>query len=288
MRTRDTPTRRRRWLTFLPLLAVLIAAGIFVVANRSQAISPTGTPVTLDSALADYRAHPGAQHDDIGFPDLPIGKSPDVKGFSVPAPGVYTYRSIGKDSIIYNGDSYERPFPATSYATVRQAGGCVWELAFTPIKEHTDAHRQCSAPGEYLCLAHMQKVSFAGIEGDEQHKCDPAMVQVGGKATKPGGREETVCVSHGNRARIVIKYIAEEPVTVDGVPRPAHHVQIDSFVNGDGLEGTAVADAWFDVQDGLYLKMIRSADVHVDRGGGNKGTYHVEATYDLISRTPQV
>ncbi|QFU90578.1 hypothetical protein [Amycolatopsis sp. YIM 10] len=280
--------KRRRLLSLLPLAAVLVAAGIFVISTRTQAISPVGTPVTLEMALAAYRANPGALRDDIGQTALPVAARPEVGGFTVPKGGVYSYRTTGQDSIIYNGDSYQRPFPPLTHATVHPAGGCVWELYFTPISEHQDAHRQCSAPGEYLCLAHMQKVSFAGIEGDETHRCDPAMIQVGGNATKAGGKEETVCVAHGNRARIVIKYLGQETITVEGVPRPAHRVQIDSFVNGDGLDGSAVADAWFDVEDGLYLKLVRSADVNVDRGGGNKGTYRVEAGYDLVSRTPQV
>ncbi|MBM0233566.1 hypothetical protein JNW91_17915 [Micromonospora sp. STR1_7] len=209
-----------------------------------------------------------------------------IKGFTVPAAGVYSYRTEGHDSIEYDGDSYDRPFPAETYARVHHAGGCVWELYFTPIQEHTDAHRQCSAPGEYLCLAHMQKVSFAGISGDETHHCHPAMIQVGGKASAAGGVEETVCEAHGNRARIVIKYIGEESVTVDGVARPTHHVRIDSYVKGAGLDGTAVADAWFDVADGLYLKLVREADVTVDRDG-NKGTYRIKASYELESRTPR-
>lgn len=264
----------------------MIAAAAFVVATRTQAITPEATPVSFQEALDSYRAHPGALRDDIGFPTLPVAADPEVKGFTVPAAGVYTYRTVGEDAIVYEGDDYRRSFPAESYATVHHGGGCVWELYFTPIQEHTDAHRQCSAPGEYLCLAHMQKVSFAGIKGEETHHCSPAMIQVGGKAVAAGGVEETICEAHGNRARIVITYVGEEVITVEGEPRPTHHVRIDSYVNGAGLDGDAVADAWFDVQDGLYLKLVREADVTVDRDG-SKGTYRISATYDLVSRTPR-
>ncbi|MFB6894720.1 hypothetical protein ACFCX4_36190 [Kitasatospora sp. NPDC056327] len=278
----------RTLLRLVPVLAVLIAAGAFIVANRTQAITPEGKPVTLAMALDTYRQHPSALRGDLGQVTSPVAPSAAIKGFTRPEPGVYTYRTEGADSIIYNGDSYKRPFPAETYARVLHDSGCVWELYFTPISEHTDAHRQCSGQGEYLCLAHMQKVSFAGIEGDEAHKCSPAMVQVGGDAVAPGGREETICVSHGNHAQIKIKYIADEPVTVGGEVRRAHHVKIDSFVKGDGLDGDAVADVWFDQEDGMYLKVVRTADVNVDRGGGNKGTYRVEASYVLESRTPAV
>ncbi|MEU7588358.1 hypothetical protein AB0A95_18955 [Micromonospora sp. NPDC049230] len=256
-----------------------------MIATRTQAISPEGSPVSYQQALDEYRKKPGSRRDDLGAPALPVAARDKIKGFTVPAAGVYSYRTQGHDSIEYDGDSYDRPFPTETYARVHHAGGCVWELYFTPIEEHTDAHRQCSAPGEYLCLAHMQKVSFAGISGDETHHCNPAMIQVGGKASAAGGVEETVCEAHGNRARIVIKYIGEENVTVEGVSRPTHHVRIDSYVKGAGLDGTAVADAWFDVTDGLYLKLVREADVTVDRDG-NKGTYRIQASYELESRTP--
>ncbi|MEU1013690.1 hypothetical protein [Streptomyces sp. NPDC005890] len=278
---------RRTLLRLVPILAVLVAAGAFIVANRTQAITPEGTPVTLAKALKTYRDHPSALRDDLGQISRPVAPSKQIKGFTKPKAGVYTYRTDGADSIIYDGDTYKRPFPKVTYARVQHGPGCVWELYFTPIKEHTDAHRQCSGRGEYLCLAHMQKVSFAGIEGDEAHKCNPAMVQVGGNAVKPGGREETICISHGNRAAIKIKYIGDETVQVGGEARPAHHVKIDSYVKGEGLDGDAVADVWFDKADGLYLKVVRSADVNVDRGGGNKGTYRVEASYTLESRTPR-
>ncbi|WP_328941210.1 hypothetical protein OG259_05825 [Streptomyces sp. NBC_00250] len=278
----------RTLLRIIPILAVLIAAGAFIIANRTEAISPEGTPVSLSKALSIYREHPKAFRDELGQIKAPVSPNKAIKGFTVPAAGVYTYKTDGKDSIIYAGDSYERPFPKESYARVHHGGGCVWELYFAPIEEHVDAHRQCSGKNEYLCLAHMQKVSFAGIEGDEAHKCNPAMVQVGGAAVKPGGKEETICVAHGNRARIVIKYVGDETVDVGGEKRGAHHVRIDSYVKGDGLDGDAVADVWFDKEDGLYLKVVRSADVNVDRGGGNKGTYRVEASYVLTSRTPQI
>lgn len=172
-RVPGTITRRRRLLSILPLVALLIAGGAFVAATRTQAITPEATPVSFEQALETYRAHPASLRDDLGSPLLPVAKSPKLEGFTVPAAGVYTYRTTGEDSIIYDGESYSRGFPAETYATVHHGGGCVWELYFTPIKEHTDAHRQCSAPGEYLCLAHMQKVSFAGIEGDETHHCHP-------------------------------------------------------------------------------------------------------------------
>ncbi|WP_309055728.1 hypothetical protein [Streptomyces sp.] len=286
------PTRKRSvgrtLLRLIPVLAVLVAAGAFIIANRTEAITPEGTPVSLAQALKTYREHPTAFREELGQIKNPVAPSQKIKGFSKPKAGVYTYATTGQDSIIYAGDSYERPFPKETYARVHHSAGCVWELYFAPIEEHVDAHRQCSGKGEYLCLAHMQKVSFAGIEGDEAHRCNPAMVQVGGDAVRPGGKEETICVAHGNRARIVIKYVGDEKVTVGGETREAHHVRIDSYVKGDGLDGDAVADVWFDKQDGLYLKVVRTADVNVNRGGGNKGTYRVEATYTLQSRTPQV
>ena len=280
-------SRGRRLLTLLPLFAVVIAAGAVVIANRTQAISPEGTPVTLQAALDAYRKHPGTFREDLGSPTGPVAPSKDVKGFVQPKPGVYEYVTSGSDSIQYEDESYDRPFPAMTYAAVHSGQGCVWELYFTPIEEHTDAHRQCSGPGEYLSLAHMQKVSFAGIEEDETHHCSPAMVQVGGKASRPGGVESTVCHAHGNAAKIVITYLGDETVTVGGVKRKTHHMKIDSYLAGTGLDGTAVAEAWFDVDNGLYLKLERRAEIKVQRDG-KKGTYRINADYQLTSLDPQV
>ncbi len=277
----------RRLLTLIPIFAVVIAAGAVVIATKTQAISPKGTPVTLQQALDAYRKHPGTFREDLGSPTGPVAPSKAVKGFVQPRAGVYEYATTGLDSIQYEEDTYDRPFPATTFAAVHQGKGCVWELYFTPIEEHTDAHRQCSGPGEYLCLAHMQKVSFAGIEEDETHMCHPAMIQVGGKASRPGGVESTVCHAHGNTAKIVITYVGDEPVTVGGVTRMTHRMKIDSYLSGTGLDGTAVAEAWFDVSNGLYLKLERRAEIKVNRDG-KKGVYRINADYLLQSLDPKV
>jgi hypothetical protein len=279
---------RTRWiLRSVPLVTVLLAAGAFVVATRLSPLPPDTTPVSLSDALEDYRAHPGPLRDDVGGPgQLPLAPSDEIDGFTVPDPGVYTYATTGKDWVEYAGDSVERSFPATTYATVRHAGGCVWELYFTPIEEHVDAHRQCSTPGEYLCMAHMQTVSFAGIEAAETHRCEPDMLQVGGEASRPGGVEETVCRAEDNQARVVIRYVERDVVDVGGLRRDAHHVRIDSYVTGEDIDGTAVADVWFDAETGLYLRLLRTADINVEQSG-EQGTYRLDATYELTSLTPR-
>jgi hypothetical protein len=286
-RTTPRSSSGRRWLTVLPIFAVVLAAGAVVIATKTQAISPEGSPVTLQQALDAYRKHPGTFREDLGSPAGPLAPSKAIKGFVQPRGGVYEYVTTGMDSIQYEDEKYDRPFPAMTYAAVHQGKGCVWELYFTPIEEHTDAHRQCSGPGEYLCLAHMQKVSFAGIEEDETHQCHPAMIQVGGKASKPGGVESTVCHAHGNAAKIVITHLGDEPVTVGGVRRMTHHMKIDSYLAGTGLDGTAVAEAWFDVSNGLYLKLERRAEIKVNRDG-KSGVYRIHADYALTSLDPKV
>ncbi|TDB86234.1 hypothetical protein E1264_18625 [Actinomadura sp. KC216] len=292
MRRSQVAARRRSGRSLLwlaPLIVVVVAAGAVIMAARQSPITPDGTPVTIADMLKDYRGNPGPRRSDIGGPEkLPFKPAKDLKGFAVPAAGIYTYATTGKDWIELNGKEYTRPFPTTTYASVHQAGGCVWEMYFRPIAEHTDAHRQCSAPGEYLCLAHMQKVEFAGIEADESHRCHPGpMIQVGGKASKPGGVEETVCHAEDNSARIVIKYLATEPITVGGEKRNAHHMRIDSYIKGDDINGTAVADVWFDTKDGMYLKMVRIGDIRATVSG-ETGHYKINATYTLQSLKPQV
>ncbi|NUR04153.1 MAG: hypothetical protein HOY79_48910 [Streptomyces sp.] len=279
---------RRRLLGLLPVLLVLVAAGAFLVQQRSSsAATPQLTPITLKDALASYRKHPGPLRNDIGWPKrLPTKPNDGLKGFKPPAAGVYTYKTNGRDWVELDGKKYTREFPATTYATVRHAGGCVWELWMQAADQYTDAHRQCSTPGEFLCLAHIQHVSFAGITKDMTHKCDPPMIQVGGKAVKAGGKEKTICyASKSDASRIEIHYVAEEPITIGGVHRTAYHVKLYSYVKGE-VNGSALADVWFDSQTGMYLKMIRTQDTS-GKSSGKSATYRVRITYELASITPQ-
>jgi hypothetical protein len=284
-------TRGGRLLGLIPLVVVLGAAGAFVYVAKAPTspFSPTFTPLSVDQAVVDYRADTKAVHDDITLPSTPPKKATSsVQGFTPPAAGVYSYTTDGGDWVEYNGQRFNRTFPAVTAGIVKRSSGCVWELYLTSGKEYTDAHRQCSQPGAFLCLAHISKITFGSVSKEMIHTCDPAMLQVGGAATAAGGREKTVCHSqgHGDESEIQIRFIGNETVSVGGQAVPAYHVTLDSTVEGE-IHGTAVADVWFDRRTGAYLKMIRTQDTYTDLPGGGQAYYGVRVTYQLQSLTPR-
>jgi hypothetical protein len=291
--TKRRRSRRFRILSILPVGLVLIAAGAFVYASKAPEtlFSPKLTAVSINEAVKEYREDPHPRREDIKMPaadKMPVKPAKNLEGFTAPKPGVYSYKTSGKDWVEYNGQKYVRDFPSTTPATVLRSQGCGWELYFQTAKEYTDGHRQCSAPGEFLCMAHISKIEFGTVKRSMTHTCKPGMVQVGGKAVGPNGHQSTVCyASHMDKSNIKILFRNTETVTVGGKPVKAYHVELDSAVDGE-LNGTAVADVWFETHTGTYLKMIRKQDTSSKLPDGSTATYRVRVTYELDSLTPRV
>ncbi|MGA8113510.1 MAG: hypothetical protein WCA46_07615 [Actinocatenispora sp.] len=282
---------RYRWLSVIPLVLVLIAAGVFVYVSYApdSPFKAKLTPISIAQAVKNYRAHPGPIHPDVKAPStMPVAPSSKIVGFKPPAEGVYSYDTTGGDWVEYNGQKYRRTFPDVTAATVRRDGGCGWELAFQAAKEYSDGHVQCSAPGEFLCLAHISDITFGSVARSMKHVCRPGMVQVGGKADSPNGKNYAVChAGKKDPSKITITFKGAEKLPVAGKERTAYHVVLDSTVTGD-VKGTAVADVWFDSQTGTYLKMVRKQDTYVQISDSSRAYYRVRVTYRLRSLTPQV
>jgi hypothetical protein len=286
---RASTTRKSRGLLFTALPLVLAAATLvaFVAASKASQLTPGFTPISLRQAVSSFQRHPGTIRNDIPGPGRIPPPAPAIRGFVRPAAGVYAYRTTGVDWVASNGQKYVRHFPATTYATVLHGSGCVWEVWFNSAEEYVDGHRQCSAPGAYLCLAHIGTVRFAGFTKTLTHVCKPTMRMVAGKAAHPGGQEQTTCVAKGQDvAKIVIDFIDTENVVVAGQTLPAYHVKLISYVSGS-VKGKSAADVWFDERTGMYLKMIRTENIAV-RSSGEIGTYNVRISYQLASLTPHI
>lgn len=283
---------RNRLLSLVPLVLVLVAAGAFVYVSRTpdSPFDPKLTPISVAKALENYRAHPAPKHPKITVEPttMPVAPAKNIIGFTPPEPGVYTYATEGGDWVEYNGQNYRRDFPKETAATVRRGEGCAWELAFQAAEEYTDGHVQCSAPGQFLCLAHIQAITFDSVSREMTHECHPGMVQVGGAAVGPNGQNRAVChAGPHDPSEIVITFKGTEQVTVGGQARTAYHVVLDSKVDGE-VKGTAVADVWFDAETGNYLKMVRKQDTYVELPESGRVWYRVRLTYQLTSLTPQV
>lgn len=281
-------SRRRTVFTIVTLALAVVAAAAFVFAARISAIPQNFTPVSLGDTLDRYRADPTPRREDLGDPpSSALQPTAGVEGFTRPTAGVYTYATTGgKEWLEQRGEAITRTFPSTTYATVLRGAGCVWEIWFQSAKEYSDSHRQCSAPGVYLCVAHMQDVELAGFRETMSHSCRPNMLMVGGRSATAGGTEETVCYAGGHdMAKITIVNVGKETVDVGGQPRRVYHTKIYSDIYGE-LIGQALAEVWLDVETGMYLKLIRSVDVKVQLAG-EPADYHVRATYQLKSLTPQ-
>ena len=282
--------KRALFLGFLPVVLVLIAAGAFVYASKSpQALfSPTLTPISVDEAVQEYRANPKPLRSDIAMAaELPAPPAANLAGFTPPEPGVYVYKTSGSDWVDYNGQRYERTFPDITPGIVLRDAGCVWELYFKTAREYTDGHRQCSAPGEFLCLAHISDISFGSVAKDMTHTCDPGMIQVGAKAVGPGGTQSTTCYSGEDASKISITFKENTTVDVGGVPVPAYRVELVSTIEGHNMAGSAKADVYFETKTGTYLKLVRSQDTSAMLPDGTHATYQVRISYELTSLTPR-
>lgn len=275
------------------LVAVLAASAFGFLFLTAPSAKPSATPWTHQNALADFQQKPNALRPtlpspaDLGrFAALPRASGSRVTGFTPPRPGIYGYDTSGWDAVTSGSKHYSRTMPAITYATLRRAGGCAWELQFEPLKEHIDGHRQCSAPGTFLCIAHWQRISFLGETRDMVHVCKPEMLQVS-KSYRPGSTYRTVCRAadgsgHGmSDANIGITFLGATQVTIGGRAVDAYRLHMTTGLAGD-LKGQAVADVLVDGRTGMWLDVKRTIEFST-MVKKREVTYKANITYRLRS-----
>ena len=202
--------------------------------------------------------------------------------YSLPAEGVYAYRTTGGESISLAGASHT--YPSETYANSTHAGGCTWRNEFDVAQENVDTRTLCSQPGRLLQVEDRRAVTFFGQTESEDLHCDPPIV-VHDVSEAPGDTRDTVCHSSDTTAYVHGTYVGRESVTVGTASVDAVHLRVHGILKGRA-NGTADEQMWILPQTGLVLRWERLENADANAAFGANIHYHEHSSFTLESLTP--
>jgi hypothetical protein len=241
---------------------------------REEVATPTPAPPS-------GAPNPGLRAADAG----PVVTTPPaVSRYRRPAEGVYSYRASGGESISVAGANHD--YPERSYATLRHADGCLWELQLDVIEEHRDELLLCSEPGRVLQLEQGRTVSFFGKQDGVRNRCEPSQLFHAVGET-PGTATVVQCGDgKGNHAQMTRTYLGSETMQIDQVEVDVERIRLDGTFSGKA-EGTSVDELWLVSSTGMIARWTRYVDTKADAAFGAKVTYRESASFVLESLEPR-
>ncbi len=239
--------QQHRWLSVLVLaIVILTSAGGTAWALVFRTVS---SPIGLREALREYR------------------KEQTAKVFGslrshLPAPGVYTYRTSGGESLNLMGVS--RGFPSRT-AMVVSDNNCA-TVSWLPLVEHTETTTMCSTPSGGLSLPRL--VTFESIAGSATTStvtC-PATAWLLPPGTSTGMRWSATCSLLSPKERVLMTGVnlGSSTMTVAGQAVDVDHVRVDLRYEGT-QSGTNPTDFWVVPSTGMIVREREL--VSVDEGG---------------------
>ena len=201
--------QQHRFLSVIALALVIVsAAGGTAWALVFRTVS---SPVGLREALRMYRR----EQTDKMLTSLRN---------RLPAPGVYTYRTSGGESLNLVGVA--RSFPASTSMIV--ADGRCATVSWVPITQHTEATTFCNAPNGALTVPKLvTDESIAGSTSTSTIDC-PASTYLLPPAARPGQRWAATCtqVSPAEKIKMSGQALGQSTMLVGGHAVSVTHARL--------------------------------------------------------------
>jgi hypothetical protein len=252
-----------QWVQQHRLLSVIALALIIVSCAGGTAwalvFRTVSSPVGLREALRMYRKEQ-------------TGKMLDSLRNRIPAPGVYTYRTRGGESLNLVGVA--RSFPPSTSMIV--ADGSCASVSWVPITQHTEETSVCNAPNGALTIPKLvTDESIAGSTTTSTITC-PASTYLLPPAAHDGQRWSATCSLDSPAEKILLAGQALGPstMTVGGHPVSVVHTRL-MFTFTGSEHGTNPTDFWIVASTGLIVRERETVDV---TQGGVRYTENMEAT----------
>jgi hypothetical protein len=249
--------QQHRFLSVMALALIMVScAGGTAWALVFRTVS---SPVGLREALRMYRTKQ-------------TGKVLEALRNRLPAPGVYSYRTTGGESLSLVGVA--RSFPASTSMIVND-GRCA-TVSWVPITQHTEMTTVCNAPNGALTIPKLvTDESIAGSTTSSTIEC-PSLAYLLPPGATSGTRWAATCSqdSPAERIGLVGQALGPSTLTVGGQKVPVTHARITLTFNG-AENGTNPTDYWIVPSSGLIVQERESVGV---TQGGVHYTEHMEAT----------
>jgi hypothetical protein len=157
--------RRRRWLIAAGIVLAVVVGGIIAAAIL---LRESTTPVDVEQAVGDFRAAEGTADDAAA---------------ALPAEGVYTYATSGRESIDAL-DGRHHDYPEVTTITVRHEGcGAVFD--WRPLRERFDETVVCPEASGAVLPRYRSQHEFFGTTDHREFVCEPGSLWYP-SSTEPG------------------------------------------------------------------------------------------------------
>lgn len=251
------------WVQQHRLLSVIVLALFMVSCAGGTAwalvFRTVSSPVGLREALRIYRREQ-------------TGKVLATLRDHLPAPGVYTYRTSGGESLNLVGVA--RSFPASTSMIV--ADGRCANVTWVPITQHTEATTVCNAPNGALTVPKLvTDESIAGSSTTSTINC-PATAYLLPPGARPGQRWGVTCslASPAENIELAGQVLGQSTMVVGGRAVSVVHTRLMFTFTGTE-HGTNPTDFWIIPSSGLIVREQETVGV---TQGGVRYTESMEAT----------
>jgi hypothetical protein len=249
------------------LTVAIVVVGAVVV--RLTVLRDRARAITVEEARERFRV--AVAPTDTSAPAL-----------SLPAAGVYRYRTAGKESIdALGGATHDYP-EETTITVVRD--GCGVSLRWDALAERRDEWRLCATPrGIELQATGLQYHEFFGSADAEDVACDRTIVLVPATSTPPVASVRQDCTLADDAWYPTWEVLEDTGRTVDRATVPVRHVRMTVDDSDDYWEHTVVD--WYLAGDGLPVSVssVKSSRSPSPVGGV---TYEEQYRIELESLVP--
>ncbi len=254
--------QQHRLLTVIALAIIIVGcAGGTAWALVFRTVS---SPVGLREALRMYRKEQ-------------TGKMLTSLRNHLPAPGVYTYRTSGGESLNLVGVA--RSFPSSTSMIVDD-GRCA-KVTWVPITQHTEETSFCNAPNGALTVPKLvTDESIAGATTTSTITC-PASTYLLPPAARTGQRWSATCslANPAEKIGLTGEALGRTTMVVGGHPVSVTHSRL-MFTFTGSEHGTNPTDFWIEPASGL---IVRERETVAVTQGGVRYDENMDATLAGLS-----
>jgi hypothetical protein len=252
--------RRRRILVGLVLAVALVAGGLALAVSTGLLLHDTSTPVSIAQVVAQFHRRGTA----AGARD-----------------GVYVYVTQGSESVDALGGTKHRYPPRTSITSVGVR--CGVRLRWEPLEERSATWTFCTTPRGVELLGFQVSHRFFAQGDTTTYECAGSVLL---PAREPAGATSPFhCRSSHGRETGDARVVGFQTVSVAAKPLSAVHVRTTANVSG-GDHGTEITDWWFDVRNGLALRIDLESRTGRDLPIVGTVHYREDASLHLLSTRP--
>jgi hypothetical protein len=246
-----------QWVQQHRLLSVLILAFLIVGSAGGTAwalvFRTVSSPVGLREALRIYRREQ-------------TEKMLQTLRSHLPAPGVYSYRTSGGESL--NLPGMDRAFPSTTSMIVT-AARCA-TVSWMPITQHTETTTECVGPdGGFDVPRFVTHESIAGTDTTSALTC-PATAYLLPPDATAGRKWAATCVLQSPAEKVAFagEALGMSTMTIAGHAVTVEHTRFTLTFDGSQA-GTNPTDLWIVPSSGLIVQ--EKEEVSVTSGGFRYG-----------------